>query len=177
MPASCPIRPRPWPLPSPTPAGGVSVGDADHTRAVMATLGTVRFASVAMRPGRPLAMGRLGSCLFIGLPGNPVAGLIAFHFIVRSALLRLAGAVEPPLPSFSVRAAERLKKRPGRTEYQRGRLVVGLDGRTAVKSTGPQGSGILRSMGEADVIIVLAAERGDVAMDEWVEVVPVHGLD
>ncbi len=157
-------------------SGGVSVGEADHTRAVMAALGPVVFASIAMRPGRPLAYGRIGDCLYAGLPGNPVAALLAFHMIVRVALERRAGAVPRPLPRLRVQAGAPLRKRVGRAEFQRGRISHRDDGLPEVLPAGAQGSGILRSMTEADVLIELPASQGPVAVGDWIDVIALHGL-
>lgn len=166
-------------------SGGVGVGDADHTRALLARLGEVQAWSLAMRPGRPMAFGRLrtqGSvnaghaCYLFGLPGNPVAAMVSFYAIVRPALQTLQGAQTAPLPRLRVCSAEVLRKRPGRTEYQRGIVFTDTQGQTAVRSTGPQGSGVLRSMCEANCLIVLEHERGDVAPGDWVDVVMFEGL-
>jgi molybdopterin molybdotransferase len=166
-------------------SGGVGMGDADHTRAVLARLGEVYAWSLAMRPGRPLAFGRLqpqGSadarraCYLFGLPGNPVAATVSFYALVRPALQTLQGMQATPLPRLSVRSADVLRKRPGRTEFQRGVVYTDAQGQTAVRSTGPQGSGVLRSMCEANCLIVLEHERGDVAPGDWVDVVMFEGL-
>ncbi len=157
-------------------SGGVSVGDADYTRQVMAQLGEVRFWSLAMRPGRPMAFGRIGRACYFGLPGNPVAVMITFYFVVRDALLHLAGAEPRPLPTIAARAVEPIRKRAGRTEYLRACLSTGNDGRAEVRLTGYQGSGVLRSMSEANCIVVLAHERGAVAAGEIVNCVAFEGL-
>ncbi|MGE0802959.1 MAG: gephyrin-like molybdotransferase Glp [Lautropia sp.] len=157
-------------------SGGVSVGDADHTRAALAQVGSVGFHRVAMRPGRPVAFGRIGNACYFGLPGNPVAAMVTFLFLVRDALAQLTGAAPPRLPVIRALAAEPLHKRPGRTEYQRGVLSRRADGSYDVRTTGDQGSGVLRSMSEADGIIVLEEARGDVAVGGWVDVVPFVGL-
>ncbi|NLD53970.1 MAG: molybdenum cofactor guanylyltransferase [Burkholderiaceae bacterium] len=157
-------------------SGGVSVGEADFTRAVMARVGDVAFWSIAMRPGRPMAFGRVGSAYYFGLPGNPVAVMVTFCFFVRDALLRLMGAAPQPLPSFRARAASPVRKRPGRTEYQRAVLGIAADGVLEARITGSQSSAMLRSMSEADCMMVLGHDSGDVAAGDWVEVVPFHGL-
>ena len=161
-------------------SGGVSTGEADHTRAVLSRCGEVAFWRVAMRPGRPLAVGRLRQdgrdALLFGLPGNPVAAMVTFLAFVRPALLRLMGAREAaPLP-VPARCLERLRKRPGRTEYQRGIASRATDGELQVRSTGHQGSGVLRSMAEANCLIVLDHEQGDVAAGERVELLLFDGL-
>ncbi|WP_407928272.1 molybdopterin molybdotransferase MoeA [Collimonas silvisoli] len=160
-------------------SGGVSVGDADHTKQMMAQLGDVAFWKIGMRPGRPLAFGSITSggkqALFFGLPGNPVAVMVSFYFFAREALLQMMGAQAAPLPLMRATAAVGIRKRPGRTEYQRGILSMN-DGQWSVRPTAAQGSGILRSMAEANCMIVLAHEQGDVASGDAVEVILFDGL-
>jgi molybdopterin molybdotransferase len=151
-------------------SGGVSVGEADFTKAMMRELGDVAFWRIAMRPGRPMAVGRIGSCVLFGLPGNPVAVMVTFLAFVRPALLRLMGAADTPLPVVRARSAEKLRKKPGRTEFQRGVLSRRPDGDWEVRTTGQQGSGVLRSMVEADGLMVLPHEQGDVQVGDWVDV-------
>ncbi|BBO20767.1 MAG: molybdopterin molybdotransferase MoeA [Rhodocyclaceae bacterium] len=157
-------------------SGGVSVGEADFVRGMMAKLGEVAFWQIAMRPGRPMAFGRIGSAWLFGLPGNPVAVMVTFHAFVRDALLKMMG-VSPvaPLPQFRVPCATPLKKRPGRSEFQRG-ILFREDGIWKVRATGSQGSGVLRSMSEANCIIVVEHERGHVEAGELVSVQPFEGL-
>jgi molybdopterin molybdotransferase len=161
-------------------SGGVSVGEADFVRGLMAKLGEVAFWKIAMRPGRPLAFGRVGSgtaaAWLFGLPGNPVAVMVAFYEFVREALLKMMG-VDPvdPLPRFRVPCVTPLKKRPGRSEFQRG-ILFSENGEWKVRATGAQGSGILRSMSEANCIIVVEHERGNVEPGERVDVQPFEGL-
>jgi molybdopterin molybdotransferase len=166
-------------------SGGVSVGEADFTKQVMQELGDIGFWKIAMRPGRPMAFGTLKpvpnqqpprSTLFFGLPGNPVAVMVTFYQFVQSALLQLSGAgqVRPPLTQAVASAA--IRKKPGRTEYQRGILEAGPDGRAQVRVTGSQGAGILRSMSEANCFIVMGHEQGNIAAGELVNVVLFEGL-
>ncbi len=160
-------------------SGGVSVGAADYTREIMARLGDVTFWKVGMRPGRPLAFGRIASngrsAYLFGLPGNPVAVMVSFYFFARDALLRMMGA-EAPLPLLRARSAAAIRKKPGRTEYQRGILERGADGVPEVRITGSQGSGILRSMTEANCMVVLHDEQANVAEGELVDVLMFDGL-
>jgi molybdopterin molybdotransferase len=160
-------------------SGGVSVGAADYTRQVMARLGDVTFWKIGMRPGRPLAFGRIGSggksAFLFGLPGNPVAVMVSFYFFARDALLRMMGA-QAPLELVRARSAGAIRKKPGRTEYQRGILSRGEDGRPQVAITGSQGSGILRSMSEANCMVVLHDEQGSVAAGDEVDVLMFEGL-
>lgn len=156
--------------------GGVSVGDADYTRTVMARLGQVEFWTVAMRPGRPMAFGRTGKAWYFGLPGNPVAVIVAFCFLARPALLALGGAT-PVAPVYArARALRPIAKRVGRSEYQRGHVEAGEDGAMQVELTGSQGSGLLSSMSRANCIVVLHHEQGPVAAGEWVDCLPFEGL-
>jgi molybdopterin molybdotransferase len=161
-------------------SGGVSVGEADHTKRMMAMLGDVAFWKIAMRPGRPMAFGRIASnghsAYLFGLPGNPVAVMVTFYFFARNALLRMMGAQEAPLPLLKVESQSAIRKKPGRTEYQRGILSLGEDGVQRVRITGAQGSGILRSMVEANCIVVLGDEQGSVNPGELVDVVVFDGL-
>ena len=161
-------------------SGGVSVGEADHTKHVMAELGDVLFWRVAMRPGRPLAIGRIetgghGAILF-GLPGNPVAVMVTFYALVRDALLAMGGASAQPLPMLRAASAEAIRKKPGRTEYQRAVVARADGGPWQARITGSQGSGILRSMSEANGLVVLHHAQGDVAAGEPVDVLPFEGL-
>jgi len=156
--------------------GGVSVGEADFTRELMAKLGEVMFWKIAMRPGRPMAFGRIGNAFLFGLPGNPVAVMVTFYQLVRDALLHLAGRTDDyAIPLLKVPAAQPLRKVPGRTEYQRG-VLFREDGEWKVRTTGQQGSGVLRSMSEANCFIVLEHARGKVEAGEQVSVQLFDGL-
>jgi molybdopterin molybdotransferase len=150
--------------------GGVSVGEADFVKQLMAKLGEVLFWKIAMRPGRPMAFGRVGDAVLFGLPGNPVAVMVTFYQFVRDALLHLSGRRDDySIPLLRVPAAENMRKVAGRTEYQRG--VLFRDGAEwKAKITGQQGSGVLRSMSEANCFIVLEHERGAVKAGEPVAV-------
>jgi molybdopterin molybdotransferase len=156
--------------------GGVSVGEADFVKPMMAKLGEALFWRIAMRPGRPMAFGRIGNAFLFGLPGNPVAVMVTFSQFVREALLHLGGRTgELSVPLLKVPAGEPLRKVAGRTEYQRG--VLYRDGAEwKVRTTGQQGSGVLRSMAEANCFIVLEHERGKVAAGEPVQVQLFEGL-
>jgi molybdopterin molybdotransferase len=162
-------------------SGGVSVGEADFTRALLGRLGEVLFWKIAMRPGRPMAVGRIESrgnaAYFFGLPGNPVAVMVTFYGFVRDALLALAGRTDDyALPVLQVRCATALRKKPGRTEFQRGIVTRDAGGQWSVGITGQQGSGVLRSMSEANCFIVLEHERGDVKAGDLVSVQLFEGL-
>jgi molybdopterin molybdotransferase len=156
-------------------SGGVSVGEADFTKAMMAKLGDVAFWRIAMRPGRPMAVGRIGSSVLFGLPGNPVAVMVTFLAFVRPALLKMMGAAAEPQIMLKARSLEAMRKKPGRTEYQRGRVSRGRDGTLEVRTTGNQGSGVLSSMVAANGLIVLGHEQGNVAVGEVVDVLMFDG--
>ncbi|MEW6313312.1 MAG: molybdopterin molybdotransferase MoeA [Pseudomonadota bacterium] len=158
-------------------SGGVSVGEADYVKELLNRLGTVVFWKIAMKPGRPLAYGKIANAHFFGLPGNPVAVMTTFYQFVREALLKLMG-LDPvlPLPTFRVPCTTPLKKAPGRTEFQRGILEQNEKGEWSVRATGDQGSGILSSMSQADCFIILPTEQGKVAASEMVEVQMMEGL-
>ena len=164
-------------------SGGVSVGEADFIKQLMAQLGEVAFWKIAMKPGRPMAFGRIqpdganrpGAWLF-GLPGNPVAVMVTFYQFVRPAILKLAGVDPvPPFPAFPARCVEAMKKGRGRTEFQRG-ILFQESGEWCVRPTGAQGSGVLRSMSEADCFIVLEHERDKVGAGDTVNVQLMNGL-
>ncbi len=156
-------------------SGGVSAGDADHTRDLLARLGSVAFWKVAMRPGRPFAFGTLRdndgrSAWLFALPGNPVAALVSFYALARDGLLTLAGARAQPTPRLRARCAVAIRKRPGRTEFQRGSVSLTADGVWQVQPFGAQGAGILRSMSESNALIVLGHDQGSVPAGGMVEV-------
>ena len=166
-------------------SGGVSVGEADFTKQIMQELGDVGFWKIAMRPGRPMAFGILRAItgksparktLFFGLPGNPVAVMVTFYQFVRSALLQLNGAnqTEPPITQAISEAP--IRKKPGRTEFQRAILGRSADRRPSVRLTGSQGAGILRSMSEANCFVILAHDQGNISAGDWVDVALFDGL-
>jgi molybdopterin molybdotransferase len=184
-------------------SGGVSVGEADHTKAMMKKLGDVAFWRIAMRPGRPMAVGRINlskfeaespaspgidcmgsyqlnsnhnNAILFGLPGNPVAVMVTFLAFVRPALLRMMGATATAPVLLKARCTEAIRKKPGRTEYQRGWVSTTADGGLNVRTTGSQGSGVLRSMAEANGLIVLHHAQGNVAVGEAVDVLMFDGV-
>jgi len=187
-------------------SGGVSVGEADHTKAMMKKLGDVAFWRIAMRPGRPMAVGRIaggvaaefqaksgsspylagaasslndsnqeGGAILFGLPGNPVAVMVTFIAFVRPALLRMMGARDEPPVLLRAASEEAVRKKPGRTEYQRGIVTRQADGRLSVRTTGNQGSGVLSSMVQGNGLIVLAHDQGNVAVGDEVGVLMFKG--
>ncbi|MFP4833642.1 molybdopterin molybdotransferase MoeA, partial [Paraburkholderia sp. BR10879] len=166
-------------------SGGVSVGEADFTRTQLQTLGDVSFWGLAMRPGRPLAFGRIWSgerpgagraALLFGLPGNPVATMVSFYQIVRPALLAMAGAQAQPVPLVPALSDQPIKKRAGRTEFQRGLARRDASGQWRVAPTGSQSSGALSTMSEANCFIVLAHEAGDLDAGDAIDIMLFDGL-
>jgi len=163
-------------------SGGVSEGAADYTRDILSALGDVAFWKLCMRPGRPLAFGKIGadsqSAWLFGLPGNPVAVMVSFYFFARPALLHMMGADPSHLQPLTLRARAQapIRKRAGRTEYQRGIIERDATGEPQVRLTGAQGSGILSSMAEANCIVMLHHDQGSVAAGDMVDVIPFEGL-
>jgi len=155
-------------------SGGVSVGEADFTKAMMKKLGDVVFWKIAMRPGRPMAVGRITqghrSAVLFGLPGNPVAVMVTFLAFVKPALLQMMGSTVSPTPLMRARTQEVLRKKPGRTEYQRGIVTRHADGELEVITTGNQGSGVLSSMVQANALIVLQHTQSTAQVGDWVDV-------
>jgi molybdopterin molybdotransferase len=157
-------------------SGGVSVGEADYVKQLLDKLGEVVFWKIAMKPGRPLAYGKIGSAHFFGLPGNPVSVMVTFYQFVRDALLVLQGRRDvAAVPLFKATLSAPIRKAPGRTEFQRGILTPAAGG-YAVRTTGDQGSGILSSMSRANCFIVLGTDVGNVAAGEPVDVQLLEGL-
>ena len=164
-------------------SGGVSVGEADFTKQIMQELGDVGFWKIAMRPGRPMAFGTLKavsgkscSTLFFGLPGNPVAVMVTFYQFVRAALLQLNGANQTEPPLMQAISVEPIRKKAGRTEFQRAILGRNAEGRPTVKITGSQGAGILRSMSEANCFVILSHDQENIAAGDWVDIALFDGL-
>lgn len=157
-------------------SGGVSVGEADFTKAMMKKLGDVAFWKIAMRPGRPMAVGRIGESVLFGLPGNPVAVMVTFLAFVRPALLRMMGSSAKPAPLLRAKSLEPLRKKAGRTEYQRGLVSQAPDGSLQVRTTGNQGSGVLSSMVQGNGLIVLHHTQGNVAVGDEVDVMMFEGV-
>ena len=169
-------------------SGGVSVGEADHTKAMMRQLaysetsgeGGVAFWRIAMRPGRPMAVGRIGRVPLFGLPGNPVAVMVTFLAFVRPALWQMMGArsddPQVQCPMLQARSSEAIRKKPGRTEYQRAIVSREPDGSLQARTTGQQGSGVLSSMVQANGLMVLPHEQGNIAVGDRVQVMMFAGV-
>ncbi len=158
-------------------SGGVSVGEADYMKELLNRLGQVVFWKIAMKPGRPLAYGKIGHAHYFGLPGNPVSVMVTFYQFVRDALLVLMGQPEPAAwPLLAATCTEPIRKLPGRTEFQRGILFRDADGAWQVRPTGSQGSGILRSMSEANCFVVLDTATGNIEPGAKVSVQLLEGM-
>lgn len=158
-------------------SGGVSVGEADYMKELLSKHGQVMFWKIAMKPGRPLAYGKVGNAHYFGLPGNPVAVMVTFYQFVREALLTLMGQpATHALPMFEVECTAPIRKLSGRTEFQRGILYTDEAGTWKVKPTGAQGSAILSSMSLANCFIVLDEETGNLDAGTKVQVQVLQGL-
>jgi molybdopterin molybdotransferase len=143
---------------------------------MMKKLGDVAFWKIAMRPGRPMAVGRIGKSVLFGLPGNPVAVMVTFLAFVRPALLRMMGSTTQAAPLLKAKSLEPLRKKAGRTEYQRGLVSRAPDGTLQVRSTGNQGSGVLSSMVQGNGLIVLHHAQGHVSVGDEVDVMMFDGV-
>jgi molybdopterin molybdotransferase len=150
--------------------GGVSVGEADYIKSVLEEIGQPEFWKIAIKPGRPLTFGSIGNCIFIGLPGNPVAVMVTFSLFVARAIRKLAGAPPTAILLLKVRSLQDMRKKPGRSEYLRGIASKGEDNEWQVEKTGMQGSGILSSMTRANCFIVLPAENDGVKIGDLVDI-------
>lgn len=157
-------------------SGGVSVGEADYIKEILAKKGNVNFWKVAMKPGRPLTFGNLDATYFFGLPGNPVSVMVTFYQFVQPALNKLMGESVYSPAMMKAPCISKLKKRPGRVEYQRGVLEQDEAGKTIVRKTGKQGSGILRSMADANCFIVLPLDSEGVKPGDIVDIQLFHGI-
>jgi molybdopterin molybdotransferase len=157
-------------------SGGVSVGEADYVREILSKVGNVEFWKVAMKPGRPLSFGRVRNAVFFGLPGNPVSVMVTFYQFVQPALRAMTGDKATAPVTVRATCGSKLKKRPGRIEYQRGILERDESGAMVVRKTGAQGSGILSSMSQANCFIILGMDNAGVEPGETVEVQPFFGI-
>jgi molybdopterin molybdotransferase len=157
-------------------SGGVSVGEADYVKETLDKMGKVDFWRIAMKPGRPLAFGHIGNCVFFGLPGNPVSAMVTFYQFVLPALQQLAGQQPQEPLTIELPCATPIRKSPGRMEFQRGIIHTDENGRLTVSTTGEQGSHILTSMSRANCFIVLPLENAGVQAGENVKVQPFHGI-
>ncbi len=161
-------------------SGGVSVGEADYMKALLAKHGQVLFWKINMKPGRPLAYGKIGldnknQAQYFGLPGNPVSAMVTFYQFVQPALQALSGAACRAVPFFKVECTESIKKATGRTEFQRG-VLFETSGTWKVKPLPNQGSGVLSSMSAANCFIVLDEAAGNCEAGEMVSVQVLEGI-
>lgn len=158
-------------------SGGVSVGEADFTKEVLSQLGDIQFWKIAMKPGRPLAFGRIQRKAFFGLPGNPVAVMVTFYQFVQPLLFYLQGRrTGLEMPTLTARSTAQFRKKPGRAEFPRGVLTQADNGEWTVAPSGKQGSGVLRSMSEGNCFVLLSEQQGTIAPGDWVTVQPFVGL-
>lgn len=157
-------------------SGGVSVGDADYIKETLDKLGKVNFWKIAMKPGKPLAVGKVKNAIFFGLPGNPVSVLATFYQFVQPALRRMMGQEKVTPLIVKVPCSETLKKRPGRTDFQRGIMEYDADGNLSVRGVGMQASHILSGMSRANCFIILPRDSGDVEAGTLVDIQPFDGL-
>ena len=149
-------------------SGGVSVGDADYIKQVLAEVGRIGFWKLAIKPGKPFAFGHINNTPFFGLPGNPVSAAVTFHLLVRPALAKLAGETQPPVVTVQAKALMPFKKTPGRMDFQRGIVITQADGSLGVMAAGSQSSAVFSAMAEANCLLHLEQDRGDVALGERV---------
>ncbi|HFE37816.1 MAG TPA: molybdopterin molybdenumtransferase MoeA [Gammaproteobacteria bacterium] len=156
--------------------GGVSVGDADYVKEILTELGDIHFWKIAMKPGRPLAVGAINKTFFFGLPGNPVSAMVTFYQFVQPALRQLRGQKATDNVTIRLKCASSLSKRPGRVDFQRGIIFMTENGDYQVKSTGDQGSHMLSSMCRANCFIVLSKACDGIVAGDFVEVQPFEGL-
>ncbi|MEZ8626678.1 bifunctional molybdopterin-guanine dinucleotide biosynthesis adaptor protein MobB/molybdopterin molybdotransferase MoeA [Vibrio splendidus] len=156
-------------------SGGVSVGDADYIKLALDKLGEINFWRINMRPGRPLAYGKIEDKPFFGLPGNPVAVMVSFINFVEPAIRKLQGQTNWTPVKANAIATEQLRSRQGRTEFSRGVFSMNESGVLEVKTTGKQGSGILRSMSEANCLIEISPAVDTVKVGETVTIIPLQG--
>ncbi|CNI46122.1 molybdopterin molybdotransferase MoeA [Yersinia mollaretii] len=152
-------------------SGGVSVGEADYTKQMLEELGDIGFWKLAIKPGKPFAFGKLDHAWFCGLPGNPVSAALTFYQLVQPLIAKLSGHSEwhPPV-RLKAKAVTKLKKSPGRLDFQRGIFSTNANGELEVRTTGHQGSHIFSSFSQGNCFIVLERERGSVAVGETVEI-------
>ncbi len=160
-------------------SGGVSAGDADYVKETLEKLGNIDFWKISMKPGKPLAFGKLNNTLFFGLPGNPVAVIATFYQMVQGAIKQLTGQTSHlNSESYTILATttDFIKKRPGRTDFQRGFFSCDNKGTVTVKLAGTQASHILTSMSQANCFIVLDKDQGSIESGKTVKIQPFYGL-
>lgn len=157
-------------------SGGVSVGEADFIKDALSTLGEIGFWKLAIKPGKPFAFGKLKNSTFFGLPGNPVSAMVTLYQLAVPAMQRMAGFNVQPAARFSAQTTDKLRKRAGRVDFQRGNYSVDKNGQLVVNTTGNQGSGVFSSMSQSNCFIMLEQARGDVEIGEMVTIEPYNAL-
>jgi len=157
-------------------SGGASVGEADFIKIILDEVGKVGFWKIAMKPGKPLAFGHINNNIFFGLPGNPVATMATFYQFVQPCLNLLEGETTNDPIRLQAKCVNKLKKRPGRKDFQRGIMSNDENGQLIVDTTGMQGSHMLSSMAKANCFIVLERDAGDIEVGKMVEVQPFNDL-
>lgn len=157
-------------------SGGVSVGDADHTKAVLEEVGRIGFWKLAVKPGKPFAFGHIDQCAFFGLPGNPVSAAVTFHLLVRPALAKLAGEQLFPAITLQATALMPFRKSPGRMDFQRGWVETQADGSLGVVPAGSQSSAVFSAMAEANCLLHLEQDRDHVEKGDTVTLELIDGL-
>jgi molybdopterin molybdotransferase len=157
-------------------SGGVSVGDADYIKQVLAEEGEINFWKLAIKPGKPFAFGKIGSAVFCGLPGNPVSSMVTFYKLVWPLLQKMQGLELVPSLTFPAKLTSPIRKQPGRVEYQRGIISYDADNQPCVAITGGQGSGMLTSMSLANCFVLLEQNQGDVDAGTMVRVEPFNSV-
>jgi len=157
-------------------SGGVSVGEEDHVKAVVNSLGAIDMWKLAIKPGKPLALGHIGGTPFLGLPGNPVSAMVTFMLVGRPLVLRLSGAESTATPRCLVVAGFEFRKKPGRREFLRARLEIGADGRPVAHKFPSDSSGVLTSMVEADGLVDMPEAASAIQPGDMVDFLPFTGL-
>lgn len=157
-------------------SGGASVGEADFIKIILDEIGQVGFWKIAMKPGKPLAFGHINNTVFFGLPGNPVSAMATFYQFVQPSLNLLEGETSTQVIRLQAKCISKLKKRPGRKDFQRGIMSTDENAQLIVDTTGIQGSHMLSSMAKANCFIVLEQDAGDIEVGEMVEVQPFNDL-
>lgn len=153
-------------------SGGVSVGEADYTKTLLDEIGDINFWKLAIKPGKPFAFGKLNNVPFFGLPGNPSSAAITFHQLAVPALLAMAGEKRAAPLTLTITANQDIRKRPGRTDFQRGVYKQDQSGNITLDSSLDQSSGMLSSMSKGNCYIKLEQQRGDIKAGEKIEIVP-----
>lgn len=157
-------------------SGGVSVGEEDHVKAAVNALGGIDLWRLAIKPGKPVAIGRVGETPFLGLPGNPVSAMVTFMLIGRPLVMRLMGVEKTTVPRCLAVAGFSFRKKAGRREFLRATLETGPDGRPMAVKFPNDSSGVLTSMVEADGLVDVPADTQEVREGDLVTFLPFTGL-